>query len=452
MDLRGKKVTVVGLGKSGLAACNLLIEKGARLSITDCRDSQRIRDNICSLNRKNIVDIEIGRHTEGLIEGRNLVVTSPGVHLKSPPIIWAGKKGIPVIGEVELAFAFCPAPIIAITGTNGKTTVTTLLGQIFQAAGRKCAVCGNIGNPFSAEVMRLSKEHIVILEISSFQLETIDKFKPKVAVILNLSADHLNRHKGFDEYFAAKCRIFSNQDEKDWTVLNEKDSQKLALAAKTKARVLYFSSHCHCEEPKATKQSKREIASLTSFARNDLGNRLNSNHFAALTISSLFAIPKEPAINICRQFRGLKHRMEEIRQIRGIKFINDSKATNADSTLWALNSIKEPVILIAGGRDKGSNFTALREKIKDKVRAMVLFGEAREKIEKTFAGLVLTKKTETLAQAAKEAFCLARAGDCVLLSPMCASFDMFSDYAERGRAFKRAVYSLKVNKLKSLKS
>ncbi len=424
MNLKGKKVTVVGLGKSGLAACNLLIEKGARISITDCRDSQRVKDNICSLNRENIVDIEIGRHTEGLIEGKDLVVTSPGVRLKSRPLIWAKKKGVPVIGEVELAFAFCRAPIIAITGTNGKTTVTTLLGQIFQAAGRKCAVCGNIGNPFSAEVTRLSEEHTVILEISSFQLETIDKFKPKVAVILNLSADHLDRHKNFDEYFAAKCRIFSNQDEKDWTVLNEKDSQKLTLAAKTKARVLYFSKNLGGE--------------AADF---------NDNQIAALTVSSLFAIPKEPAINICRQFRGLKHRMEEIRQIRGIKFINDSKATNAHSTLWALNSIKEPVILIAGGRDKGSNFTALGEKIKDKVRAMVLFGEAREKIEKAFAGLVLTKKTETLAQAVRDAFCLARAGDCVLLSPMCASFDMFSDYAERGRAFKQAVYSLKVKKL-----
>ena len=420
MDLKGRKVTVVGLGKSGVSACNLLVEVGAQVSITECLDSPKIRENIRSLNQKNITDIEIGRHTESLIAGRDLVVASPGVTTQSLPICWAKKRGILAIGEIELAFAFCPSPIIAITGTNGKTTVSILVGEIFRQAGRKCVVCGNIGNPFTGEVLRLSSGHIVVLEVSSFQLETIDKFKPKVAVILNLSIDHLNRHSGFDEYFTAKCRIFSNQDENDWAVFNEEDPHRLAMAAKTKAKVLYFGKD---------KYKKYDF---------------NNNHFAALTISSLFAIPESIAITACRHFRGIEHRMEQVAQIQGVEFVNDSKATNVDSTLWALNSIKKPIVLIAGGRDKGSNFTIAQEQIKDNVRAMVLLGEAKEKIEEAFQDLVRIEAATTLSQAVRDAFCLARPGDCVLLSPMCASFDMFSDYAERGRVFKQAVHSLKL--------
>lgn len=422
MDLKGRKVTVVGLGKSGVSACNLLVEVGAQVSITECLDSPKIRENIRSLNQKNITDIEIGRHTEDLIAGRDLVVASPGVATQSLPICWAKKRGILVIGEIELAFAFCPSPIIAITGTNGKTTVSMLLGEIFRQAGRKCVVCGNIGNPFTGEVLRLSSRHIVVLEVSSFQLETIDKFKPRVAVILNLSIDHLNRHSGFDEYFTAKCRIFSNQDENDWAVFNEEDPHRLAMAAKTKAKLLYFG-----------------IGKYKKYDAN-----FNNNHFAALTISSLFAIPESIAITACRHFRGIEHRMEQVAQIQGVEFVNDSKATNVDSTLWALNSIKKPIVLIAGGRDKGSNFTIAQEQIKDNVRAMVLLGEAKEKIEEAFQDLVRIEAATTLSQAVRDAFCLARPGDCVLLSPMCASFDMFSDYAERGRVFKQAVHSLKL--------
>ncbi len=458
MDLRGKKVAVVGLGRSGVAAANLLVEKGAKVSITDCLDNQKIRENIRKLkDEKNIMNIEIGRHTEDLIVTQDLVVTSPGVPPNSLPIFWARKKGIPVIGEIELAFAFCPAPIIAITGTNGKTTVSALVGEIFCEAGRKCVVCGNIGNPFSAEVTCISKEYVVILEVSSFQLETVDKFKPKVAVVLNLSIDHLDRHTNFDEYFEAKCRIFSNQDDKDWAILNEEDPYKHTLAAKTEARVLYFGiknykHYTTCSgigkyiayRPLA-KIAKNHRRTRFSCKNKDLNGKLkyfNSNHFAALSICSLFDIAEGVATNTCRRFKGIEHRLEEVAKVRGVRFINDSKATNVDSTLWALNSINRPIILIAGGRDKGSDFSALREKIRNKVRAMVLLGEAKEKIEEAFQGKVLIRVATTLAQAVKVAFGLAHPGDCVLLSPMCASFDMFSDYTQRGRAFKEAVHNL----------
>ncbi len=448
MDLRGKKVTVVGLGKSGMAACNLLVEKGAKVSITDCLDNQKIRENIRALkNRESIIDIEIGRHTEDLVKDADLIVTSPGVSVRSLPFLWAKKKGIPVIGEIELAFAFCPAPIVAITGTNGKTTVTTLVGQIFKATGRKYVVCGNIGAPFSAEVKHTSSEHIVILEVSSFQLESIAKFKPKVAVILNLSTDHLDRHADFDEYLAAKCRIFSNQDEGDWLLLNKEDSYKFTLATKPKAKVLYFGIGKYKQHTtsKIASYGYRRRRFSCSKNNKDLGSRFghfNSNHFAALAISSLFAVPEAVAINTCRHFKGIEHRMEEVAQIHGVKFINDSKATNVDSTLWALNSIEKPIVLIAGGRDKGSDFSTLKDKVRAKVKAMVLLGEAEEKIERAFGSLVKTKVAATLSQAVKSAFGLARPGDYVLFSPMCTSFDMFSDYAERGRIFKEAVQNL----------
>ena len=442
MDLRGKKVTVVGLGKSGVAACNLLGEKGAKVSITDCLDNQKTRENILKLkNKKNIVNIEIGRHTESLVKDADLIVASPGVSIHSLPFLWAKKKGIPVIGEIELAFAFCPAPIVAITGTNGKTTVTTLVGQIFKATGRKCLVCGNIGTPFSAEINHLTSEHIVILEVSSFQLETVAKFKPKVAVILNLSTDHLDRHTNFDEYLATKCRIFSKQDEEDWVLFNKEDFYKFTLATKPKAKVLYFgigkykNIRYHCENRKRFSCSKnKELA--------ERPDGFNDNHLAALTISSLFAIPEAVAINTCRHFKGIEHRMEEVAEIRGVKFINDSKATNVASTLWALNSIEKPIILIAGGRDKGSDFSTLRDKVKDKVKAMILLGEAKEKIKEAFGSLVKTQVATTVSWAVESAFGLARPGDCVLFSPMCASFDMFSDYAQRGRIFKEAVKNL----------
>lgn len=419
MDLRGKRVTVVGLGRSGLAASNLLIEKGARVSITECLDSQKIRENARSLNKKGIIDIEIGRHTEDSIKGRDLIVISPGVLGHSLPVLWAKKKGIPVVGEIELAFASCCAPIIAISGTNGKTTVSTLVGRIFRRARRRCVVCGNIGNPFAAEVLGISNEDVVILEVSSFQLESIDKFKPKVAVILNLSADHLDRYADFNEYFRAKCRIFSNQTEVDWAILNKEDAYGLTMAKKTKARVLFF--------------SKNEAAAPPGF---------DDNQVAALTISSLFAVPKDGAIDTCRRFKGIEHRMERVAEFKGVEFINDSKATNVHSTLWALNSIKKPIILIAGGKDKGGNFTALRERINDSVRAVILLGEAKEKIEEAFRDTVKTLAVTSLSEAVRCALRLARSGDCVLLSPMCASFDMFSDYTERGRVFKQTVYGL----------
>ncbi|MFC1631577.1 UDP-N-acetylmuramoyl-L-alanine--D-glutamate ligase [Candidatus Omnitrophota bacterium] len=418
MKLRGKKVTVVGLARSGLAAAELLLEQEAIVSVTDCQDQLKLRENAQRLNSAQ-VEIEIGKHSQGLISGRDLVVISPGVPMDAEPIVWAREQGIPVIAEIELAYAFCPAPIIAITGTNGKTTVTSLVGKIFQEAGKRSVVCGNIGNPFSAEVSKLTSQDIVVLEISSFQLETIDKFKPKVAVILNLTIDHLDRYASFDEYVQAKCRIFANQDAQDWAVLNA-SLANLKLLGNTAAGCVLFS---------------REKFKREKFYYTD-------NHAAAIAISSLFSIPEQKAKKTCRNFKGIEHRMEQVATINDIQFVNDSKATNVDSAIWALSSIKKPIILIAGGKDKGSDFTLIKNRVKKNVRALILLGEAKEKLKQALAGTVPTEEAASLDQAVERAFGLAKAGDCVLLSPMCASFDMFSDYTQRGEVFKQLVQGL----------
>jgi len=422
MDLKNKKVTVVGLARSGIAACELLLKAGAKLNITDSSSSPKVKDYADRLRAKDgIVSVEVGQHTKKLIEGQDLIVISPGVVLDSPAICWAKEKGIPVIGEMELAFSFCRVPVVAITGTNGKTTVTTLVGEIFRAAGRKCVVCGNIGNPFSAQIDKLTKEHTVILEVSSFQLETIEHFRPYVATVLNITSDHLDRHADFDEYKKVKCRIFTNQTREDWVVINEDDPNVVFLKEKTKAQIVSFSKH------------KYSDSCFEGF---------NSNHYAALSISSIFNIPQEVAINTLRNFKGIEHRIEQVAEINGIEFINDSKATNIDSTLWALEAIKKPIVLIAGGRDKGSDFTFAKQRIGRKIKAMILVGETKDKIRLAFSNSVLIKTTDDFSQAVSEAFKIARSGDCVLLSPMCASFDMFTDYKERGEVFKELVGKL----------
>ncbi|MBN3039281.1 MAG: UDP-N-acetylmuramoyl-L-alanine--D-glutamate ligase [Candidatus Omnitrophica bacterium] len=422
MQLKDKKVLVVGLGRSGVAAAKLLMEKEARVSITDRLESQKTRENAQELKKQNISEIEIGRHTEKMVLGQDLVVSSPGVPLDSLPLVWARNRGIPVIGEIELAFCFCPAPVIAITGTNGKTTVTTLVGEIFRAAARKCVVCGNIGNPFTREVRFISEDHVVVLEISSFQLETIKKFRPKVAVILNVTDDHLDRHADFSQYLLAKCRIFENQTQGDWAIFSEEDDRKFALSEKTKASVLYYSD-------------------LTRFSDQRTKN-FNSNYLAALTVSSIFDIPEEVSVNVCSSFKGIEHRLERVAVIKDLTFINDSKATNVDSALWALSVLERPIVLIAGGRDKKSNFALIRERLKEKLKAMVLFGEAKTKIEQALGDLVHTQTAVDLEEAVNKAVSLADPGDYILLSPMCASFDMFDDYEARGKVFKQIVHDL----------
>lgn len=414
---KNKKIAIVGLARSGLACANLLSNLGAEVSITDNNDDELIRLNLSKLKSKR-VRTELGRHTQGFIKGKDLVVVSPGVPDTALPIVWAKEFKIPIISEVEVAAVTCPATIIAVTGTNGKTTVTTLIAKALEKKGKKVFVCGNIGNPFSGEVSKMKENDFVSLEVSSFQLEKIHKFKPKISVILNFSRNHLDRYKNMQEYLEAKKRIFMHQDKADYLVLNDEDPMVRELAKEAKAKIVYFSKD----------------------------DNLNPNQSAVLAVASILGIGKELVLGVFREFKGIEHRLEEVAEINKIKFINDSKATTVDSAIWALENISSPVVLIAGGRDKGGDYGLILDLIQKKVKEIILIGEAKDKIRNAFAGFLAIEEAQSLGEAVKLAFHKARPGDCVLFSPMCSSFDMFANYEERGKCFKKAVANLAQDK------
>jgi UDP-N-acetylmuramoylalanine--D-glutamate ligase len=410
---RGKNVLITGFARSGLASANLLYDLGANVSVTDNQDNLITHQNLKELKSQKI-KIELGKHSREFIKDVDLLVISPGVPNNALPILWAREARVPVISEIELAWILCPAQIIAITGTNGKTTVTTLLGKIIEASGKRVFTCGNIGKPFSSEVDKMREGDFVSLEVSSFQLENIDKFKPNVSVVLNLSRNHLDRYNDMQEYLEAKKRIFKNQDSSDSLVLNYDDPVIRDLSRDSRAKIVYF---------------KKEAG-------------LNPNQSAALVIAAIFNIERDLVFNIFRDFKGVEHRMEEVSELDGVRFINDSKSTTTEATVWALKSLSCPVILIAGGREKGNDYSEVLKLARGKVKSAILIGEAKDKIREAFTGVVDTEFAATLGEAVKKAVSLAPKGDCVLFSPMCKSFDMFPNYEERGKAFKSIVSDL----------
>ncbi len=410
---KNKKVLIAGFARSGLACANLLYDLGTDVSVTDNKDCDSTRLNLVKL-KSNKIKIELGQHSEGFVKNKDLLVISPGVTNNALPIVWAEQLNIPVISEIELAWMLCPAVIIAVTGSSGKTTVATLIGKIIEASGKKAFVCGNIGNPFSDEVHKMASQDFVSLEISSFQLERIRNFKPKISVILNFNKNHLDRHKDMREYLDAKKRIFMNQDDSDFLVLNGSDPILKKLADETKAKVLFF------------------------FESQDL----NPNQAAVVTVGSILGIEKNICLKVFSEFKGLQHRFEYVTEINNIKFINDSKATLVESTIWAIKNISSPVILIAGGKDKGVDYKGILDIAAKKVKEVILIGEAKEKIKKEFNGFLSLDEASTLEEAVNKAYLKASPGDSVLFSPMCSSFDMFSNYEERGNCFKKAVLNL----------
>jgi UDP-N-acetylmuramoylalanine--D-glutamate ligase len=422
-DYKNKKVAVVGLARSGIAAANLLKDLGAEVFATDSGSGAALTAQAQDLRGRGI-SVELGGHTLDFIRNKDLVVVSPGVNNKSQALIWAGQLRIPVISEIELAWSVCPAKVIAITGTNGKTTVTALTAEVLRAKGSRAFALGNIGRPFSQEVVNLAGDDFVSLEVSSFQLERIDKFRPKVSVILNFRPDHLDRYKDMPEYLEAKKRIFMNQDKDDYLVLNDDDSVVRDLAKEAKARVSYFGGH-----------QGEESSGKAPF-------NLNPNHLAVMAIAGIFGVSGGECLEVFKNFKGVEHRLEQVRSVREIEFINDSKATNVDSTAWALRNIRKPAILIAGGRDKNSDYREISGLIKQKVKLLVVIGEAKEKIRSQLKESAVIQDASSLEEAVSVSFRQARSGDCVLLSPMCASFDMFKDYEHRGRVFKEIVSKL----------
>ncbi len=418
--LEDKIVTVVGFARSGQAAASLVLREGGRVKISEQKDDQTIHAAFREWPERHRVAVEFGGHREQFIRGSYMVVVSPGVPRNAPVIAWARSEGIPVIGELELAWQFCPGKVIGVTGSNGKTTVSTLIARILEAAGQEVCLCGNIGRPLSAFVEKMNKDTWAVVEISSFQLETIQSFRPRVALWLNFSPNHMDRHADMDEYFAAKKTIFLNQTAEDFAVLNFGEERLRALKGELKARVAFF----------ADPQQKEDVGTD------------NPNFLAAVRVAEILGIRKDSALQTCLDFKGVEHRLERVRRLDGVEYVNDSKATTVESGRWALQSLERPIVMISGGRDKNSDFTELKEMVAARVKHLVLIGEARRKMAKAWKGAVPIEESATLPEAVNRARALADTGDCILLCPMCASFDMFKDYEDRGRVFKDLVNRL----------
>jgi len=431
MEIVGKKVVVIGAKRSGMALVRLVNDlKGiVKISEKDSKDCLE-QDFVNWASKQNIL-FEFNGHTQDFIEDSDLIVLSPGVPFEADPVRWAQAKNIPVLGEIEFAAQYCGKPIIAITGSNGKTTVSTLISKILKKAGYKACLCGNVGFPFSDFVLGLGDTDYIVLELSSFQLESIldtssllnnklniKGFKPYISVILNFSQNHLDRHKNLEEYFYAKQRIYLNQGPQDYLVLNKKESHNPTISSKSKPQVVYFNA--------------RDNDQIT-----------NPNYLAASEVGRILGVDDRCCQEVFNEFEGVEHRLETVRSLNGVDFVNDSKATTAQAALWALENIDQPIVMICGGRDKNIDFSVLAESVKQKVKQMFVIGEARSKIRQAFNEVIHLEECEGLEDAVMKARDNATKGDCVLLSPMCTSFDMFKDFEERGRVFKQIVNELK---------
>ena len=428
MDPTNKTVTILGAQRTGMALAKLVARLGGQAKISEKGGENTVSEDFRQWAKQHKVVCEFQGHTRGFIEDSDLIVLSPGVPHNSEAVSWARAKKISILGEIEFAFQFCSKPVIAVTGSNGKTTVVTLIHQVLGAAGKHSCLCGNIGAPFSGQVLDLDDKDIVVLEISSFQLETVVEpgtpgikgFKPHIAVILNVNQNHLDRHKDFQEYFDAKKRIFLNQDARDYAVLNAQDQGLKDLTPRLKAQVRFFNA-----------------APLTLP-----GVVSNPNFAVAREVANILGIKDDVCARVFKDFKGVEHRLELVRSIDGVNFINDSKATTAQAAIWALESLNSPVIMICGGRDKNIDYSVVVPFVRQKVKKMITIGEARAKLKRTFDGVVPLEEYATLSDAVSRAGAIAQKGDSVLLSPMCTSFDMFANYEERGRCFKELVHNL----------
>jgi UDP-N-acetylmuramoylalanine--D-glutamate ligase len=448
MDLKNKRVLVVGLGRSGTAAAFFLQEHGAKVTVSDTKTEVQLQSEVAALLDRG-VSIEAGRHGERTFRDQDLIVVSPGVPSDQPQLQHARTLGIPVIGEVELAFRFLQGKVIAITGSNGKTTTTTMVGEILSKSGKKTLVGGNIGTPVISLARKSSAEAFVVLEISSFQLETIEQFCPWIAAILNITPDHLDRHHTFDAYVAAKARIFENQKQTDFGVLNADDPACAALKDKIKGSVYWFSRKRELENGAFLRGDqvvfRHDGQELAVLSRSDIqlkGAHNLENVLAAVTMAMLAGCLPDQVRKAVSEFRAVEHRLELVSSINGVTFYNDSKATNVDATIKALESFPGNIHIILGGKDKGSDYTLLVPLLRERAKAAYLIGAAAEKIRSQIQGSAPLVSAGTVERAVRQAFEAAKPGDIVLLAPACASFDQFENYEQRGRIFKELVLSL----------
>ena len=443
----GRRVVVVGAARSGIAAAELLARRGAQVVLTESRasvaDAARLRDMG--------VELELGGHTEATFDSSDLVVVSPGVPTEQPVFGAARRRGVEIIGELELASRWLNGPVVAITGTKGKSTTTTLLGRMFKEAGRDVLVGGNIGVPLSAQVEASTPETVHVVEVSSFQLETTVTFRPWIALWLNFAADHLDRHPTVDAYAAAKARIFANQRPGDFAVVNADDPTVMAHSRGIAAERVLFSPSGQLADGflvdgdwivRRTHSAAEELIPVSAVELT--GRHMLHNVVAAAAVASVAGVPTRAMTRALRGFHGLEHVMEPVGRIGGVRFVNDSKATNVEAARRSIESFESGVVALIGGRFKGGDLRELRQSIAAHGRGVIAIGEAALLVREALHDVVPVMNASSMGEAVARAYEAARPDGVVLLAPACASFDWFRDYAERGRVFKEEVEKLRV--------
>lgn len=451
MHFKGTKILVLGAGISGISVACVLQNRGAQVTLSDSKSADLLKNKDFSAIHQCGVTLALGQQGEELLQDIDYIVLSPGISIEIPLVKIAKTKNIKVMSEIEVAYQLCTAPIVAITGTNGKTTTTTLIGEMVKTTDRNVVVGGNIGLALSQEVAQVGENGIVVAEISSFQLEGIIDFRPRVAAILNITPDHLDRHHSLENYIAMKERIFANQTKDDYIVLNYDDITVREMANKVPSKVFFFSRKVELDSGIFVKdgmiiikwQEKTYIVCPISKIQLRGGHNIE-NVLAACGVAFFAGVTLISMVQTLFNFTGVEHRIEKVTVVNGVPYYNDSKATNPESSIKALEAFEQPIILIAGGRDKNTDLTAFMKLIKEKVEHLILLGEAQERFEAAAIKHDVSQihNVNSLSEAVQLAYHLAKEPQVVLLSPACASYDMFTSYEERGKVFKRLVYEL----------
>jgi UDP-N-acetylmuramoylalanine--D-glutamate ligase len=446
--LHNKKVSVIGAAQSGVAVAKLLRANGAIVYVSDAAAAEKLQIPITELQASGI-EFETGKHTDRVYDCE-LMVISPGVPSKAPVVVEAQKRSIKVVSELEVGSWFCRAPLVAITGSNGKTTTTTLTGRILSDAAKKHIVAGNIGTAFSSLVLELAETDVAVLEVSSFQLDHIEKFRPRISMLLNITADHMDRYNhSMEQYAASKSRIFQNQRSDDILICNGDDEWTRRMTVQVPCRKFPFSVQQKLNKGACVENNKlvtyirgtrTEIIDIDQIFIRGKHNLYNA--MAASLAGQLLGVDPASIRTTLKTFEGVEHRLEFVRELNHVRYYNDSKATNVDSVWYALQAFKEPIILLLGGRDKGNDYSRLMQLVQKQVKTIIAIGESAAKVEEAFRGTTVISKAASMDEALSTARFLAQPGDIVLLSPACASFDWFNNYEHRGKTFKELVNKL----------
>jgi len=449
MDLEDKKVLVVGFGRTGEALCNFLLQRGAKVKLSEKKTREELGPTITDWEKKGVA-IETGTHNTESFTEADLIVPSPGVPW-IPELDAAAKKGVRILSEIELAYSFLKGKIVGITGTNGKSTTATLTYKILKEGGYQAFLAGNIGTPLINFVENSLENHVYVTEVSSFQLKHIEQFRAAVSVFLNVSPDHLDWHLSFDDYYESKKKLLSTQGDNDTTILNKDDPLIWGLKEEGKPRVYAFSRKtevkkgCSLREDWLILKDSREEKLMKTSEIPLFGIHNLENVMASSLVGYCMGIPVARIRESVKSFHGLEHRLEKVATIGKVEFYNDSKATNVDASIKSIQSFDRKIILVLGGRDKGGDFKKLRDPVAEKVKKVILIGEARDRIRKALEGSVPLETVSSYREAVRLGYSEAKAGEVVLLAPACTSFDMFQNFEERGTVFKNEVHALKKN-------